>query len=151
MLILRRWLPILLGLLYVVSPVDVLPDFLPALGWLDDLLLMGVLVWFLVRQARGQSPWDFLRGRARGPYTRYPGGPGPEDLRADFAQMDPYTLLEVSPSATPEEIKSAYKRAVARYHPDKVSHLGAEFRELAHRKLVAIQQAYESLQGKGRR
>jgi DnaJ-class molecular chaperone len=64
--------------------------------------------------------------------------------------MDPYALLEVSPRASAEEIKAAYKRAVARYHPDKVAHLGREFQELAHKKLLAIQQAYETLQGKGR-
>jgi curved DNA-binding protein CbpA len=60
--------------------------------------------------------------------------------------MDPYALLDVSPNASLEEIKTAYKRAVARYHPDKVAHLGKEFQELAHKKLLAIQQAYEILQ-----
>jgi DnaJ-class molecular chaperone len=64
--------------------------------------------------------------------------------------MDPYTLLEISPKASPAEIKTAYRRAVTRYHPDKVAHLGAEFQELAHKKLLAIQQAYETLQGKHR-
>ena len=64
--------------------------------------------------------------------------------------MDPYALLEVSPRATPEEIKTAYKRAVARYHPDKVAHLGKEFQELAHRKLLAIQKAYDLLEGRSR-
>ncbi len=34
-----------LALLYTVSPVDVLPDFIPVLGWIDD----GV-VWLLVLQ-----------------------------------------------------------------------------------------------------
>jgi len=37
---------------------------------------------------------------------------------------------------------------VAKYHPDKVTHLGKEFQELAHRKLVAIQRAYEILMKK---
>ncbi len=64
--------------------------------------------------------------------------------------MDPYTLLEVSPHASPEEIKAAYKRAVTRYHPDKVAHLGKEFQELAHTKLLAIQEAYQTLQGNRR-
>jgi DnaJ-class molecular chaperone len=62
--------------------------------------------------------------------------------------MDPYALLEVSPRASPDEVKSAYKRAVTRYHPDKVAHLGKEFQELAHKKLLAIQRAYEILQSK---
>jgi hypothetical protein len=149
MLILRRILPIVLALLYVISPVDAIPDFVPGLGWLDDLLVLGILVWVVINQQRGRSPWDLFRGRLGGPRTRRPGGPHREDLRADFSQQDPYTLLEVSPRASPEEIKSAYKRAVSRYHPDKVSHLGKEFQELAHKKLLAIQQAYETLLGKG--
>lgn len=149
MLILRRILPILAALLYVISPVDVVPDFFPGLGWVDDLLVLGLLAWYLTR-GRGQLPWDFFRGRAGGPWTHRPTSPSPDDLTADFSPMDPYTLLEVSPQASPEEIKAAYKRAVARYHPDKVAHLGKEFQELAHKKLLAIQQAYEILQSKGR-
>lgn len=149
MLILRRLLPILAALLYVVSPVDVLPDFFAGLGWLDDLLVLGLLAWYLTRQ-RGRLPWDIFSGRPGGPWTRRPSTPRPDDVTADFTRMDPHTLLEVSPQASPEEIKAAYKRAVARYHPDKVAHLGKEFQELAHKKLLAIQQAYEILQRKAR-
>jgi hypothetical protein len=148
MLPLRRILAILAALLYVISPVDVVPDFIPGLGWLDDLLVLGLLAWYLTR-GRGQLPRDVFWGRPGGPWARRGSPSPPDDLTADFSQMDPYTLLEVSPQASPEEIKAAYKRAVARYHPDKVAHLGREFQELAHKKLLAIQQAYETLQGKG--
>jgi hypothetical protein len=149
MLILRRALAILAALLYVISPVDVVPDFIPGLGWLDDLLVLGLLAWYLTR-GRGQLPWNIFRGRPGGPWTRHGSSPRPDDLTADFSRMDPYALLEVSPQASAHEIKTAYKRAVARYHPDKVAHLGKEFQELAHKKLLAIQQAYAILQGKGR-
>ena len=150
MLVLRRILPILAALLYVISPVDLVPDFIPGLGWLDDLVVLGILAWVLIARQRGQSPWDVFRGRMGGPWRRRGSTPHPEDLTADFSQMDSYTLLEVSPQATPEEIKAAYRRAVARYHPDKVAHLGREFQELAHKKLLAIQQAYGVLQSKHR-
>ena len=150
MLVLRRFLPILIALIYVISPVDVIPDFIPGLGWLDDLVVLGIVAWVLIARQRGQSPWDVFRRRMGGSWTRRGSTPRPEDLTADFSQMDPYTLLEVSPQASPEEIKAAYKRAVARYHPDKVAHLGREFQDLAHRKLLAIQQAYEILQSKHR-
>lgn len=149
MLVLRRLLPILIAILYVLSPVDALPDFLPGLGWLDDVIVLGILAWVLIARQRGQSPWDVFRGRMGGGGRSHSSGPRPEDLTADFSSVDPYTLLEVSPRASPEEIKAAYKRAVARYHPDKVTHLGKEFQELAHKKLLAIQHAYEALQGKG--
>ncbi len=150
MLVLRRILPILAALLYLLSPVDVVPDFLPGLGWLDDLVVLGLLAWVLIARQRGQSPWDVFRGGPGGPWSRRPRDPQPEDLTADFSRMDPYTLLEVSPQASPEEIRAAYRRAVARYHPDKVAHLGQEFQELAHKKLLAIQDAYEILQSKHR-
>ncbi len=146
MLVLRRFLPILIALIYVISPVDAIPDMVPGLGWLDDLIVLGILAWVLIARQRGQSPWDVFRGRRGGGWTRRSSGPRPEDLTADFSTMDPYALLDVPPSASPEEIKAAYKRAVARYHPDKVTHLGKEFQELAHKKLLAIQQAYEILQ-----
>ncbi len=148
MLSVRRALAILAALFYVVCPVDVVPDFIPGLGWLDDLLVLGFLGWYLSR-GRGQFPWDLLRDRLGGAWTHRPTPPSPDDLTAEFSRLDPYTLLEVSPHASPEEIKAAYKRAVARYHPDKVAHLGKEFQELAHRKLLAIQQAYEILQRQG--
>ena len=148
MLILRRILPILAALLYVISPVDVMPDFLPGLGWVDDVLVVGALLWYLTTRQRGQSPWDLFRGWQGGTRRRSSTGPRPEELTVDFDQMDPYALLEVSPQASPDEIKAAYKRAVARYHPDKVAHLGKEFQELAHKKLLAIQQAYAILQSK---
>jgi len=148
MLLLKRFYPILLALIYLISPVDAIPDILPGVGWLDDLVVLGVLAWVLIARQRGQSPWDVFRGQRGGPRARRPSGPRPEDLTADFSRTDPYTLLEVSPQASAEEIKAAYRRAVSRYHPDKVAHLGQEFQELAHKKLLAIQEAYEILRSK---
>jgi hypothetical protein len=145
--ILKRVLPILAGMLYVVSPVDLVPDFIPGFGWVDDLVVILAVTWYLFKQ-RGQSPWDFLWRRVGGPRPGRAEAPRPEDRTADFSRMDPYALLELSRGAGAEEIKAAYKRAVGRYHPDKVAHLGPEFQELAHRKLLAIQQAYADLQGR---
>ncbi|MFQ5962478.1 MAG: YkvA family protein, partial [Candidatus Methylomirabilales bacterium] len=44
---LKQILMILGALLYVVSPVDLAPDLVPAVGWLDDLIVIGLLLWFL--------------------------------------------------------------------------------------------------------
>ena len=123
MLALRQILPIVIAALYVISPLDAIPDFLPGLGWVDDLFVVGVLLWFLNARRRGQSPWDAFHGRRRGHWARGPAGPPPEDLGTDFSRQDPFTLLEITRQASPEEIKAAYRRAVARYHPDKVAHL----------------------------
>jgi uncharacterized membrane protein YkvA (DUF1232 family) len=42
---------ILLGaaVAYALSPIDLIPDFIPVLGHLDDLLLLPILVWTAIR------------------------------------------------------------------------------------------------------
>ncbi len=39
-----RWMLILGGLFYMLSPIDLSPDVLPVVGWLDDAMIMGMLV-----------------------------------------------------------------------------------------------------------
>jgi uncharacterized membrane protein YkvA (DUF1232 family) len=39
-----RWLIILGSLLYILSPVDLLPDFIPVIGWIDDGLVITLLI-----------------------------------------------------------------------------------------------------------
>ena len=56
-----------------------------------------------------------------------------------------YTLLGIPPTAPPDEVKRAFRREVARYHPDKVQHLGPEFQELATSRSAALTEAYRVL------
>ena len=56
-----------------------------------------------------------------------------------------YELLEVPASAPAEEIKRAFRREIAKYHPDKVQHLGQEFQEIAAVKAAELTQAYKAL------
>jgi uncharacterized membrane protein YkvA (DUF1232 family) len=37
-------LSIIVGLLYGASPVDLVPDILPLIGWVDDAVLMPLLI-----------------------------------------------------------------------------------------------------------
>ncbi|MFQ5655937.1 MAG: DnaJ domain-containing protein [Candidatus Methylomirabilales bacterium] len=130
----KQILIILGSLLYILSPVDLAPDLIPALGWLDDLIVLGFLLWFLsgVRLDPGK-----VFGRQ-----------APEPPQPHAGPTDPYSLLGVPRGASPDEVRTAYRRLVAQYHPDKVSHLGREFQEMAHHKLIAIQKAYEVLVGR---
>jgi len=42
---------ILLGvaIAYAVSPIDLIPDFIPVVGHLDDLVILPLLIWIAVR------------------------------------------------------------------------------------------------------
>jgi DnaJ like chaperone protein len=46
-------------------------------------------------------------------------------------------------NATFEEVKSAYRKCMAEYHPDKVSHLGEEFQKIAEEKTKAYNMAFD--------
>src|SRR6186997_2014111 len=54
-------------------------------------------------------------------------------------------MLDVVPTAPAEEIKRAFRREIAKYHPDKVQHLGPEFQEIAAVKAAELTQAYKTL------
>jgi len=59
--------------------------------------------------------------------------------------MDPYKVLGVNPGASQEEIKSAYRTLVKKYHPDK--YIDNPLGDLAKEKMQQINQAYEMLSG----
>lgn len=39
-----RWLIIVLSVLYILSPLDLVPDVIPVIGWLDDVGALGLIV-----------------------------------------------------------------------------------------------------------
>ncbi len=59
-----------------------------------------------------------------------------------------YQVLGLSEGATDEEIKKAYHEQAGKYHPDRVSHLGKEFIQLANQRFQAINEAYHALRKK---
>ena len=56
-----------------------------------------------------------------------------------------YSVLEISPSATDDEVRSAYRRMAMKHHPDKVASLGPEVQKAAEEKFRKIQEAYETI------
>ncbi len=58
---------------------------------------------------------------------------------------DPYAVLGIPRSASPDDVTHAYRELMKQYHPDKVETLGPELRRLAHEKTVDIQRAYDQL------
>jgi DnaJ domain len=62
-----------------------------------------------------------------------------------------YDMLSVAQDAPPDEIKKAFRREIARYHPDKVQHLGPEFQEMAAGIAADLTEAYRILMDPGLR
>ncbi len=114
-------------LLYVRSPIDLVPDRLGGLGLLDDLVVLVVML-------------AWLRGRLRRPAAEA----GARKETAHTAP-DPWAVLGVDRSASPDQITRAYREQLKRYHPDRVAGLGEELQEVAHRRTIEIQRAYEAL------
>lgn len=56
-----------------------------------------------------------------------------------------YEILGLEPTADADAIKKAFRREIARYHPDKVIHLGVEFQEMAATRAAELTAAYKTL------
>ncbi|MCF8227810.1 MAG: TerB family tellurite resistance protein [Bacteroidales bacterium] len=56
-----------------------------------------------------------------------------------------YKILEITPDATDDEVKKAYRKMAVKYHPDKVSHLGEDVQKAAKEKFQMVQDAYDKI------
>ena len=147
---------IILAVLYALSPYDILPDFLVGWGWLDDLVILGLL-WrylffkkkkpFLFKNSFQQTRQNYgnpfegehSKKTESDPHSRFKNG---------YVQWDPYKVLGIEADASRTEIKQAYRQLANKYHPDKVLHLGDEFKELAEKRFKEIEEAYRELMSK---
>lgn len=140
-----KYWPYLVAFIYLLSPIDLLPERgLGRIGLIDDIIVIFAAYFFyLSRLAFGKAD------------RRSPGGGGsekeeePGERPHASAAGDPYEVLGLSGTATQEEIKHAYRELAKKYHPDKVSHLGEEFKRLADKRFKEIDAAYQALQRKG--
>jgi hypothetical protein len=145
----RYWILLLL-ILYVLSPIDIVPEYLVGpIGWLEDAITVGLLYWYFIYRP------GKMRARYKEAYRR--AGEGTQQARyrenrrqeaqteQGYSKLDPYKVLGVHRGASIDEIKAAYRELAAKYHPDKVNHLGDEFKVMAEKKFKEIQEAYQTL------
>ena len=66
-----RWWIILGTVAYLISPIDLVPDFLPIVGQIDDVVILTLLVSEVsqmlierVKTTKGQSPTDTVANSA---------------------------------------------------------------------------------------
>jgi DnaJ like chaperone protein len=70
-----------------------------------------------------------------------------ESLSAMFVKdvNSSYRILEITPDATNEEVKKAYRKMALKYHPDKVAHLGEDIQKTSKEKFQQLNNAYNEI------
>lgn len=87
----------------------------------------------------GIGPADHRSIRSEFERTSRPRSPG------TGRPSEAYAALGISPGASDDEVKTAYRTMARKYHPDKVNHLGPEFVKMATEKFQAIHRAYTTI------
>lgn len=110
------------------------------------LLVFGALGYLLDRGGWSQR---IARAALRGVRVTLGDQAPPHPAAQGEPARDAYATLGLDPSRRPsdEQIREAYRRLAQQYHPDRVSHLAPEFRELAERKFREIKAARDLLLG----
>jgi len=63
-----------------------------------------------------------------------------------FKEVDgDYKILEIDKNASDDEVKKAYRKMAVKYHPDKVSHMGDEYKDAAKQKFQKMKDAYDNI------
>jgi len=134
-----RWqatLLIIAAVAYFIMPWDF--DFIPVVGRLDDLIFLALAGYYYWKRPISRSGRTWRRPTAA-------DSPTDPAFSGEQSEADPYRLFGVSRADDAETIKRAYRDLIARYHPDRLHHLGAEFKGLATSKTTAINEAYERI------
>ena len=162
----HKTLLVIIALAYLISPLDLIPDlFIPWVGWVDDAFIVGMIFYYLRNGTLPaffswpgmgrKKPFDQERSRDFGNdkktdstgngKTDYTTRQAPRQTESRTRKKTPHEILGVTPGASREEIRSAYRKAVKEYHPDRVAHLGKDLQALAHQRFIEIKDAYNYL------
>ncbi len=138
----KLWI-LLLSVLYLLSPIDLVPErVFGLLGFIEDAFVIGALYWYFIYRPARLKARQQIADDSEEPERL---GEEPVEPPQSPAEKDPYEVLGLAKGASEDEIKHAYRELANKYHPDKVSHLGDEFKTIADKKFKDIQRAYEEL------
>jgi DnaJ like chaperone protein len=134
---------------------ELLADFKSSYGYEPRLILLeliyqviyskpGVIAAELAVAERIAVYLEINPYQAQAIHGKYRSGGG----SGEVGEEQYYRVLGLAPGVTFEEIKRAYRKLSMEYHPDKVAHLGDEFRRVAEEKMKEINVAYQYLKKK---
>ena len=122
------------------------------MGWLEFAVIVGCcLLGFIIMNAVIDARRAKNKGQQKdGDAKKHDSGSKDEDptKKTDDRQRRTspprswWETLNVDQNASTEQIKSAFRKEISKYHPDRVEGLGVELRELADRMAKEVNHAY---------
>ncbi|MDR6205376.1 J domain-containing protein [Paraburkholderia graminis] len=108
-----------------------------AIAALVGFWVVGAILERFQKRPMGASP------------SSHPGARPEQAYTSEKPQADPLEeacrVLQLDRPFTTEQLRAAYRQRMSQYHPDKVSNLGPEFRDLAESKSKEINRAFDLL------
>jgi len=148
------------ALLYIFSPIDLIPDFIPVVGLMDDAAVLGLCLSSIGNDLKKYEKWkqksridnkkinnqrkSTSTKKKTGGKTNQKNNNNKKDSDTNIAELCTFFKIE-STSLNKETLKKKYRTMMTQYHPDKVNNLADEFKELAVKKTKEINEKYEIL------
>jgi membrane protein implicated in regulation of membrane protease activity len=113
-----------------------------------NTIVIVILIWSLrqygkLRQAEQSHAQDYRQQRERAATFSEEDERQQREQAAMLSEEDEWwTILEVSPDASVNDIRRSYLRKIRQYHPDRVVGLASAVRERAERRSKTLNAAY---------
>jgi DnaJ-domain-containing protein 1 len=118
--------------------------------WLEFAVIVGCgLLGFIIvnavidarrKKGNGQQTNDDAKKQDRG--SKDNGQKSGDRQHRTSPPRSWWETLNVDQNASPDQIKSAFRKEISKYHPDRVEGLGVELQELADRMAKEVNHAY---------